>query len=441
MGSTSFSDQLHDLCPAAVPPGRFPLDGSGPCIAIAPQDRSETAGALKLASEAQAVVVPWGGGFRQGMGFLPTRYDVVLSTENLTRLVDLQPGDLTVTVEAGMTLRALQDLLSVHGQFVALESPAPQLETIGGILATASSGILRFAHGTPRDQVIGIAVAMPDGNVVHGGGRVVKNVAGYDLCKLFTGSFGTLGVIVEATLRVRPRPASERAWISFFPSAAALEEAIAAIIDSPVQPAFIQALDPGALAGAPFNRSGEGHTTEWALAVGADGHPSLSQWIVHQVDHLTSAARSQTSEGEESSGVRRWLVEQCAPKAPLAVKVSVRSSEVCAWMDACRTTFNPQNQFQVSSNAAAGNGIVYMNFLPAPGTPTGEIVGLVERLAREADERAGTLSVLAAPADVRSLLPMWGLPLQTTKLSRAIREKLDPGKCLNRGRLFSGEGP
>jgi glycolate oxidase FAD binding subunit len=173
-----------------------------------PEDARAVASILLAASREGGAVVPVGGATALHVGNRPARYTLAVDTRRISGIVEYNPGDLTVVVRAGTTLAAVQEALAENDQSLALDAPHPDLATIGGILASNSTGPLRLAQGSPRDVVIGTRVALPSGEVARSGGKVVKNVAGYDLSKLFIGSYGTLGVIVEVALRVSPRPRS-----------------------------------------------------------------------------------------------------------------------------------------------------------------------------------------------------------------------------------------
>jgi glycolate oxidase FAD binding subunit len=185
--------------------------GTEPAEVARPSSPDEVAARVARAAERGEAVIPWGGGTGQDYGYLPRRADVVLDLGGLDRVLAHEPGDLTVTVEAGATLASVQDALAAHRQFLPLDPPDAGRATIGGILATNAWGPSRLGHGTARDWLIGLAVVDARGRIVRGGGKVVKNVTGYDLPKLHVGALGTLGVIVEATFKVAPLPEATRA--------------------------------------------------------------------------------------------------------------------------------------------------------------------------------------------------------------------------------------
>src|SRR5438270_5712299 len=187
---------------------RFAIDGIEPDVAVEPASAEQLQRVLTEAHEASITVVPFGGGTHMALGNLAESYDAALSIRRLDRVVEYEPADLTVTVEAGVRLVDLQAKLAEHGQFLPLDPPGGDAASVGGVLAANAWGPLRHAVGTARDWLLGISIVHADGTLTKGGGRVVKNVAGYDMPKLYIGSLGTLGVIAGATFKVAPLPKS-----------------------------------------------------------------------------------------------------------------------------------------------------------------------------------------------------------------------------------------
>src|ERR1700731_4861093 len=184
--------------------------GAQPKLVIKPGVKREFAEILRLSNEAGLAVIPRGGGTKRGWGNLPVGADLILSTARMTEIIEHAWADLTVTVEAGCTIQRLQETLGQHGQRLALDPLWPEQATVGGVLSTNDSGTLRLRFGSLRDLIIGVTLALPDGTLASSGGKVVKNVAGYDLPKLATGALGTLGVITRAVFRVHPLPKETR---------------------------------------------------------------------------------------------------------------------------------------------------------------------------------------------------------------------------------------
>jgi glycolate oxidase FAD binding subunit len=206
----------------------FAVDGATPHVALTPRSVDHLAEAVRRANEEGLVIAPRGGGTKTSLGNAPVRLDLALSTAALNAVLDHQPANLTVTVQAGCALAAVQAVLAKHGQLLPLESPLPSRATIGGILAANASGPHRLAYGPPRDWAIGSQFVTGDGVLVRAGGKVVKNVTGFDLTRLHVGALGTLGVLTEVSFKVAPVPAARRTLIALLPSfAAACDAALA----------------------------------------------------------------------------------------------------------------------------------------------------------------------------------------------------------------------
>ena len=244
----SLHQQLTALVgPDAVLPGiyldKYAVDGLTPGAVVLPSSRESIAQVIRWASEEGLSVVPRGGGTQLALGNVPRRVDLVLDLSRYHRVLDYQPADLTATVEAGISLAALQRELAPGGKFLPLEAPLAERATLGGILAANASGPLRYGYGLPRDWLIGISVVTADGVEAKAGGKVVKNVTGYDLNKLYIGSLGTLGVIVEATFKLAPRPAALAALAAGFSSLREGAEAGAGLLQQVFAPQGVQVIN------------------------------------------------------------------------------------------------------------------------------------------------------------------------------------------------------
>src|SRR5947208_13015144 len=216
------------------------VSGVQPHLILEPATELQLAAALRLANEASLAVIPRGGGTKLAWGNPLSRADLVLSTARLNKILEHARADLTVTVEAGCSIQTLQETLAQHGQRLALDPLWPEKATVGGILSTNDSGALRLRFGALRDLIIGVTIALPDGTLASSGGKVVKNVAGYDLPKLVTGALGTLGVITRAVFRLHPLP---RKTCSFSISTVNAEETqkfALAVQDSKLAHTFLQ---------------------------------------------------------------------------------------------------------------------------------------------------------------------------------------------------------
>src|SRR5216683_1799692 len=216
------------------------VSGVRPKLVVDPGTEKELAEVLRLSNEAGLAVIPRGGGTKLGWGNPPARADVILSTARLSAIIEHAWADLTVTVEAGCTIQRLQETLAQHGQRLALDPLWPEKTTIGGVLSTNDSGGLRLRFGALRDLIIGVTIALPDGTLASSGGKVVKNVAGYDLPKLVTGALGTLGVITRAVFRVHPLPRHTRSFSISAADGVAMQQFVLAVQNSKLAHTFLQ---------------------------------------------------------------------------------------------------------------------------------------------------------------------------------------------------------
>src|SRR5262249_11115226 len=224
----------------------FEINGVVPAAVVSPGSPEEAGAVLRLANDRGLVVAPAGGLTKQQIGGVPERIDILLSTSRMNRIEQYDPGDLTISVAAGMPFAEMQSTLREHQQGVPCDAAELERGTIGGLLATGAAGPLKSTFGHMRDFCIGIQFVTADGKVVKGGGQVVKNVAGYDLMKLLTGSYGSLAVITRVNFKVFPRPRQTRTFVCSFSS---LDEAMkfrTRIFQSPLTPMCMEILSPGA---------------------------------------------------------------------------------------------------------------------------------------------------------------------------------------------------
>ena len=221
------SEQYVTADPAAC--ALYAVQGVVPACVVAPGSLEELSAVMQVAYERRAAVVPWGGGTQQYIGSPPARVDLLVRTERLNRVLIHEPDDLTISVEAGITLGALRELTARHGPMLPLDPPLAGRATIGGLLATAADGPRRLGYGTLRELTIGIAVVEASGRISRGGGMVVKNVSGFDMMKLYLGSLGTLAIIASANFKLLPIPRAAATLLCTFDDPVAAFAAIEAI--------------------------------------------------------------------------------------------------------------------------------------------------------------------------------------------------------------------
>jgi glycolate oxidase FAD binding subunit len=376
-----------------------------------PEDLAEALAAAQ--ADGKRVIVA-GRGLRLDIGN-PVAADRLILTTHLNRLIDYQPDDMTVTAEAGMTLAELQARLATHGQRLALDPAQPEATTLGGLVAANPDGPWRAAFGTVRDQLLGLSVAAPDGTMYKSGSRVVKSVAGYDLPKLFTGSFGTLGAITQVTLRVRPLPTATGAVLARWEKPDALEAAWQALRQAALEPAFFEV---GADSAGAF------------LAMGFEGESEAVAWQQDTFERLAHAP----CERPEAS-LRRELAEKAhARTSPLLLKVSLPPAEAIATL--CDAVAGIGHDGTWTGHA--GNGILYGSFPAAAAweVPAGR--ALVDSLRLLAAERRGHLVVLRAPRAWKEGWDVWGPTRPDFPLMKAVKQAFDPRRMMAPGRFVGG---
>jgi glycolate oxidase FAD binding subunit len=365
----------------------------------APESVAELADALRATDADGARVSIRGAGSKQGWGAVGSETTAVVDTTRLDRVLEHAVGDLVLTVEAGVRVDDLQAAVAEHGQRLALDPPEAGA-TIGGIVATAASGPLRFRYGPPRDQLIGISVVLADGTIAKSGGKVVKNVAGYDLGKLFTGSFGTLGVIATVTVKLQPRAPATRVV-----SVAADEPGSvwAALVRSPATPAAIE-----------WDGTHVHAVVEGAPAAAV----AMSAQIAEAVGTSTVAEALPTG-----FGARPWQA------GDMAVKVTHRLSALGDVVEAVRREL-PGARL----SAHVGSGVVWAGWqAPSPGTARSAI----DALRAVVVSYGGSAVVVDAPMEVKQVVDVWG-PVAATDLMHRVKDQFDPGHRLNPGRFVDG---
>jgi glycolate oxidase FAD binding subunit len=378
--------------------------------------------------------VPWGGGTAVGVGVPPARAGLVLHLGRLAALVEHEPGDLTATAQAGITLGALQAALRARGQWLSLDPPDAARATLGGVLAANASGPRRHLYGTARDALIGVTVVTGEGAVVRGGGKVVKNVAGYDLPKLLVGSFGTLGVIVEATVKLRPLPDEERLVGVRFERLKDAGAAVRALLASELIPNAVELVDAPAAAGLGLPPAPA------TLAVGFDGLGEQVDWQVAELAAVvgpcggTRPAPLPPDAWERLASAPRDAFDASAAAMTLSVLPSVVADTMEQGAEAAR-----QRGLASAWCAHAGVGHVTAT-LRAEGArqDPAPVAAVLEDWRAAARAGGGHASVTWAPLPVKSALPVWDDAGAAGRLMQRIKAQLDPGGVLNPGRFVGG---
>jgi glycolate oxidase FAD binding subunit len=409
----------------------FAVEGRAPEAVAFPGTKEEVAAALVLAGEAGVPVTPWGGGTKMAIGSPPNRIGLVLGLTRLDRILEHEPGDLTVTVEAGRTFDSLQAELGKRGQWLSLDPGSADRATVGGILASNASGPRRHLYGTARDLVIGLTVIGADGGVVRAGGKVVKNVAGYDLPKLYIGSFGTLGVLVEATFKLRPRADVDRLVIARFDRLKDAGLAARAVLGSDLIPSALELADGEAL-----RRLGHGGAA--ALLVGVDGVAEQVDWEVAELGRLLGplgAGATTVLDAAERDAAWRALAGLGRPghaQVAAVMKWAVLPTQLADLMETAAAAAQ-RNGGTAALTAHAGVGIV--TAVLTGGTDTNSVVATLTEWRALADGAGGHAMVEWAPLAVKERVAVWEAAGPALRFMKGIKERLDPRGILNPGRF------
>jgi glycolate oxidase FAD binding subunit len=386
---------------------------SGETLVAVPGDVQQVSEVLRFANANGLTMMPSGSGTKLGWGN-PVVPDIELSMKRICQLREHAWQDMTCTVDAGCSWEAMQDQLKEHGQMVALDPLWPDRATIGGIVASNDSGALRLKYGGLRDLIIGMTVVLADGTVAKSGGKVVKNVAGYDNHKLMTGSFGTLGVIVEVNFRLHPAEEHSRTWTAVAPNGAGnaklFAEPLRALMDSLMVPSSVQlriskrefALDVR-IAGLPECLDEYGAGLQTILG----GFP-----IVGRAPNVWSA--------------RQQMFDN---KHAVVLKISTLPAEICSISaELHQWSFGEGRDVKVLAQAT---GLMTVALEGAPEL----VLALVDELRTRVQEFGGSVVVLQVPDEQRGRIDVWGPAQESWALMNQVKRRFDPGRILNPGRF------
>ena len=386
----------------------YSIDGRPPCDVYEPRNEQDAI-EIVCASRGQHALVPWGGGCAMGQGNpLRAQRWAALCSNGFDQLVEFSPDDMVVTAGAGMTLSNLQSILAGHNQFLPIDAPDADRATLGGIVATNAQGLWRPAFGAPRDRLLGVRVVMADGSVVRGGGKVVKNVAGYDLCKLFAGSWGTLGFITEVTFKTNPLPES-RVHVNYTAeSLQAAAQAALKIHTELLQPAYLSAANLRGM----------------SLSVGLIGSAQTVEWQRAEIERILSESGLKPGPDDPSEDSLRHWQRELNPVA--TARISIPPSEVAAF---CRHIAHQMPESTIIAHIPVGIieiGLSSQAIDTALGSTSMIPVG-------------GGFVWTAIPREWRQRIgDVWGAQRSGFAIMRGIKQALDPTNLFSPGRFVGG---
>ncbi len=397
------------------------VDGVEPALVVEPATIEETSEVMKLASREGLAVSPRGGGTKMGLGNPPREVDLILSTARMDGIIEHAPGDQIVRVQAGLKLQDLQESLAESDQMLGVDPPE-EGATIGGIVAANSSGPRRLRYGTLRDLIIGIRVVLADGTVAKAGGKVVKNVAGYDLSKLFTGSLGTLGVIAEANFRLHPIRETARTVLVRVDD----PEKIAGVAQDLTHSSFSQfVLD--ALEMRWERESGAVVALFEGIEPAVEAQASTAAEVLRSHGEVHVLGKDDGEAFWEDFARRPWA------EGDVGLKVGAPPADLSAVFDSVLGAASRAGA-EASISGHAGTGVTFV------GLSGGEdrLVEVVEEIREIRVRRGGSVVVQEAPLAVKERLDVWGPVGDYLGLTRRVKEKFDPGYTMNPGRFLGG---
>jgi glycolate oxidase FAD binding subunit len=388
------------------------IDGVRAHVVLIPDSAGQINAALRLCSEAKATVIPWGGGTAMSVGNRPRRADVIMNLSKVARVIDHDPANLTVSAQCGMTLSDLRTALASERQTLPIDAPLPARATLGGTVAASINGPRRACYGSVRDLVTGMKVVLVNGESIKAGGKVVKNVAGYDLCKLFVGSLGTLGIISEVTLRLAP----------------ACESAATIIGNGSLAEArrFVEELWPSSLLPAAVCLLKDAEQRHWRVAIWCEGFTESVERHLGDLGSMATASGMTCHVLRAANHDDFWqkLSDASAEPNRVVYRVILPRAELFDFIARSQ-------DWRADTVGDFASGTVWLS-LPAMKSSIARFRE-IESMARH---RRGHAVLFAAPASLKGAVNVWGPSPATLPLMRDIKRQFDPDELLNPGRFI-----
>jgi FAD/FMN-containing dehydrogenase len=448
----------------------YAVDGMIPRAVLFPGEVEEVSEIVKIACRDRLSVVPWGGGTRMTKGTAPSRLDLVICTERLNKVIDIDAGNLTVTVQAGVRLFDLQEavageenrcyipvdrggtesdesvcsLRENRGCFVPLDVPAGNRATIGGIIAANDSGPRRLLYGLPRDVVLGVRYVAPNGEIIGMGGKTVKNVAGYDLCKLMIGSMGSLGVLCEMTLRLLPLPERSGTWLCIFAGLQQTGTFADEIFARPLLPCAMEILNGEALNDLPVKWPERGEKRRFGVLAAFEGAEEAVGRMKAEMKSLADDAgalhKVYLDDDEHRSfwSRYRWAEADLSGDQNDAISVKLNYPVSC-YRDVLEfvESAGMKNNAHLASYTHAGSGVTRIHLLVEDGSKDRfeRILTWTRKLLMHVHSLGGNLVVEHAGRELKKTLPVWGAVRDDLKMMQWIKKAMDPEGIFSPGRF------
>lgn len=411
--------------------------GNGGKVTVYPKLEEEISNVLQYANDNGKKISVVGGGTKRGFGGMTESTDILLSLANYKGIVEHTVGDLTLTVKSGTTFKELQEYLNKHNQKISLDPAWPEYATIGGIIASNESGPKRLGYGSARDVVIGLRTVYPDGRIIRTGGKVVKNVAGYDMNKLFIGSMGTLGVVSEVTVKLRPLPKHESLILLSFPQGN-LEEIrsfVINLLDSMMEPTALELLNPS----LSESLTGQNYYT---LAISFEDVESSVHYQENFVRNIQPPSTKMNILQKSEMQVFWDKFYTITPNGAgpdsgneieASLKIGVVNLDVLHVVQESQLLRDSKN-VQVEAHGGLGHGLCQVNLKGA----SDDIVSAIHQLRDSVSQLGGYVIVKHLPFSLRQKVDAWGEKPSSFFLIEGIKSKVDPNRVLNPKRFVGG---
>jgi glycolate oxidase FAD binding subunit len=426
----------------------YAIDGKKPKVIVSPKTIQEVSKVVAQANQQRLTIVPRGNGTKMGMGGIPKKIDIILSTSRLNRIMDSDCENLTLSAESGMTLNEVQKSLTKVGKgyFLPLDPPFTEKATLGGIVATNSSGPKRLLYGTARDMIIGTKAVFPNGDIVVSGGKTVKNVSGYDMCKLLIGSYGTLGILCEMTFKLLPLPEKEATLLLSFARLGEADGFAREVRSSQLIPSSIETLNALAVQKMRYSMSMPPNGN-YLVAIGLEG---VAESIDRQIAGMSEKGRKHgfleavtlDSEKHQAFWVSiRDFSQGLTENYPNLI--SLKSNFLISKSDEMLGSYEMiarELGIECAFICHSGNGILYSYILPGKKfrSKIESFIELIGKMTAEAAKNEGNLIIESSPLLIKKKVEVWGQSRSDYQVVRRLKEQIDPAGILNRGRFVGG---
>ncbi len=423
----------------------YAVDGLAPWAVVFPGDPEQVSGVVQLACKEKLALVPWGSGSKMAMGNLPLRLDLVVCTNRLNKVIDIDIANLTVTAQAGVRFKEVQSNLGEC--FIPMSPPYRDLATLGGIIAANSSGPTRLLYGLPRDIVLGVDYVAPNGEIISAGGKTVKNVSGYDMCKLMIGSQGSVGILCAMTLRLLPLPERLGTCLSAFANLSDASRFVDRIFETSLLPAAVEILNGRAYELLrPEGETGM-KADGYATAVAFEGfHEPVDRMALEVSEMALESGAEQDIYLQEDQHLGFWnRYSNLVPALSKCYRhlVSLKLNyPISSYHEVIQfgTSLVPDSHIDHALLANAGTGIAWIHLLVdrRNAKATDRVVSVSERLLDRCQGLGGNLVVERAMPELKRRLPSWGLPREDQIVMKRIKQQMDPSGLFCPGRFVGG---